>query len=95
MVENLNEKYSKEDVDDAFAFIFKDMLGFISGYAKGMWYSVIPKPSPSMYKNNAFLRLASENKMNKTCADIYRTQLESLMGDISFVRKDFLGKRNN
>lgn len=50
MVEKLNGKDSEVDVDEAAAFIFKEVLGFRSGYAQGLGHSVIPKPPPSMQK---------------------------------------------
>ncbi|KAF5459570.1 hypothetical protein F2P56_019509 [Juglans regia] len=53
MVKRLNEKDPEEDYDEAAANIFKDVLGFKSGYAQGMGHMVISDPSPSMKKNKA------------------------------------------
>ncbi|KAG2676695.1 hypothetical protein I3760_12G065300 [Carya illinoinensis] len=45
----LNEKGTKEDQDDdATADVFKEVLGYKSGYALGLGHSVIPEPSPFM-----------------------------------------------
>lgn len=41
-MEKLNKKNSKENVDEAAMAIFKDVLGFRSRYAQGMWDIVIP-----------------------------------------------------
>lgn len=94
MVEKLNEKGSEVAIDEATASVFKEVLGFRFGYAQGLGRSVIPEPSPSMQKNKAFVRMSEKNKKNKTCADIYRTQLETLM---DVMRKYFFedGMRND
>ncbi|KAF5477533.1 hypothetical protein F2P56_004165 [Juglans regia] len=62
MVEKLKEKDPEEDVDEVAAAVFKDVLGFRSGYAQGMGHMVIPDPSPSMKESKAFVRLAEENE---------------------------------
>lgn len=60
MIEKLNEKDSKEDENDAATSIFKEVLGFIFGYAQGTEHSIIHKPSPLIQKNKAFVRLTQE-----------------------------------
>ncbi|XP_040994522.1 uncharacterized protein LOC121241018 [Juglans microcarpa x Juglans regia] len=90
MVERLNEKETEEAQDtDVAADVFKEVLGYKSGYAQGQGHSVIPEPSPFMQKNKAFKRLAEENVRNKTFANIYKTQLESILGDMADLRKQF------
>ncbi|KAF5451782.1 hypothetical protein F2P56_026855 [Juglans regia] len=88
MLERLNEKDSEEDVDEAAAEIFKDVLGFKSGYASGMGHMVIPEPSPSMKKNKAFMRLAEENEQNKSDAEMYKSKIEQ-MADIVAMKRNF------
>lgn len=89
MVEKLKEKDPEEDVDEVAAAVFKDVLGFRSGYAQGMGHMVIPDPSPSMKKSKAFVRLAEENERNKTCAEMYKSKLDSLMSDMAGLRREF------
>ncbi|KAG6725763.1 hypothetical protein I3842_02G047500 [Carya illinoinensis] len=90
MLERLNEKGTEEDQDDdATADVFKEVLGYKFGYALGLGHSVIPEPSPFMQKNKTFKRLAEENERNKTCANHYKTQLESLLGEMADLRKQF------
>ncbi|KAF5475227.1 hypothetical protein F2P56_007057 [Juglans regia] len=89
MLERLNEKDSEEDVDEAAAEIFKDVLGFKSGYASGMGHMVIPEPSPSMKKNKTFMRLAEENEWNKSDAEMYKSKIEQMMADIVDMKRNF------
>ncbi|KAG2675739.1 hypothetical protein I3760_12G020000 [Carya illinoinensis] len=89
MIERLNEAESEENGDEAAAEVFKEVLGFKSGYAQGLGHSVIPDPSPSLKKNKAFIRLAEENERIKNSSDNYKTQLERILGDMAALRNAF------
>ncbi|KAF5450523.1 hypothetical protein F2P56_030862 [Juglans regia] len=89
MVERLGEKESEEDVEEAADTIFKEVLGKKSGYAVGMGHMVIPDPSPSTKKSRAFIRLSEENDRNKSDAEMYKSKLDKMMGDIEALKKNF------
>ncbi|KAG2676263.1 hypothetical protein I3760_12G045000 [Carya illinoinensis] len=89
MLERLNEKETKEDIQEAAGDVFKEVMGFKSGYAQGLGHSVIPEPSPFMKKNKAFKRITEENERNKESADLYKSKLEALLGDMAKLRKQF------
>ncbi|KAF5457559.1 hypothetical protein F2P56_021652 [Juglans regia] len=89
MVERLGEKESEEDVEEAADTIFKEVLGQKSGYAVGMGHMVIPDPSPSTKKSRAFIRLSEENDRNKSDAEMYKSKLDKMMGDIEALKKNF------
>ncbi|XP_042942865.1 uncharacterized protein LOC122277050 [Carya illinoinensis] len=89
MLERLNEKETEEDIQEAAGDVFKEVMGFKSGYAQGLGHSVIPEPSPFMKKNKAFKRIAEENERNKESADLYKSKLEALLGDMAELRKQF------
>ncbi|KAG2726288.1 hypothetical protein I3760_01G105500 [Carya illinoinensis] len=89
MVERLAEKDSEEDVVEAAESIFKEVLGQRSGYAQGMGHMVIPDPSPTMKNSRAFIRLAEENQRHKSEAEMYKSKLDQMMGDIAALRQNF------
>ncbi|KAF5472520.1 hypothetical protein F2P56_009232 [Juglans regia] len=89
MVERLGEKESEEDVEEVADTIFKEVLGRKSGYAVGMGHMVIPDPSPTIVKSRAFIRLSEENQRNKSDAEMYKSKLEKMMGDIEALQKNF------
>ncbi|KAG2717998.1 hypothetical protein I3760_03G200600 [Carya illinoinensis] len=89
MVERLAEKDSEEDVVEAAESIFKEVLGQRSGYAQGMGHMVIPDPSPAMKNSRAFIRLAEENQCHKSKAEMYKSKLDQMMGDIAALRQNF------
>ncbi|XP_042958144.1 uncharacterized protein LOC122293711 [Carya illinoinensis] len=89
MLERLGEKETEEDVELDNGDVFKEVLGFKSGYALGLGHSVILEPSPFMKKNKAFKRIAEENARNKESADLYKSKLEALLGDMAELRKQF------
>lgn len=51
MIERLNEMETDENINEAAASIFKEVVGFKSGYAQGLGHSVILEPFPSLQKN--------------------------------------------
>ncbi|XP_042986896.1 uncharacterized protein LOC122315171 [Carya illinoinensis] len=89
VVEKLNEKDPDEEIEEVATSIFKDILGYKFGYAKGLAHSVIPNRFPSMQKNKAFVCLVKENEWNKTCAEMYKSKLDQIMGQMAAMRRNF------
>ncbi|KAG2664953.1 hypothetical protein I3760_16G106700 [Carya illinoinensis] len=85
----LAEKDSEEDIEEAAESVFKEVLGNRPGYAVGRGHMVIPDPSPSMKNSRAYIRLSEENAWNKTEAEMYKAKLDSMLGDIVELRKNF------
>ncbi|KAG6672093.1 hypothetical protein I3842_16G040300 [Carya illinoinensis] len=89
MMERLAEKESEEDIEEAAESMFKEVLRNRPGYAVGRGHMVIPDPSPSMKNSRAYIRLSEKNARNKTEAEMYKAKLDSMMGDIAELRKNF------
>ncbi|KAF5462723.1 hypothetical protein F2P56_018706 [Juglans regia] len=89
MVERLSEKESEEDVEEVADTIFKEVLGQRSGYAVEMGHMVILDPSPTMKSSRAFIHLWEENQWNKSDAEMYKSKLDKMMGDIEALQKIF------
>ncbi|KAG6694973.1 hypothetical protein I3842_09G073700 [Carya illinoinensis] len=89
MMERLAEKDTEDDVEEAAETIFKEVLGYRSGYSVGLGHMVIPEPTPSMKNSRAFILLAEENQRHKSDAEIYKNKLDAMMGDIAELRRNF------
>lgn len=78
----MNENETSDDLHEASLLVFKEKLGFKTGYAQGMGHMVIPEPLPSMQKNKAFVCMVEENERNKNSNENSKTQLEKMAGEM-------------
>lgn len=75
MIEKLNDLKPKERTDEVANIIFKEMLGYRSGYTKGLSGFVIPKPTSSKMLAQVE-HLVHKNDRHKNLATQYKIELD-------------------